>query len=102
MGNFVIGQLLRWIGRKLDGHRTAIGGIGLILTGISGGIGYVYPDIEGLPRMDIEVILGFISAGIAIVGGGGKQEKTKDEIKRLLEALEQRQQADSGRKDLGL
>ena len=97
MGNFVIGRLLKWFGRKLNGYRTTLGGLGFILLGLAGGIGYAFNDIEGLPRMDIELILGFVSLGMAIIGGGGKQEKTKNEIKRLIELLEQQRQTDSSK-----
>lgn len=78
MGNFFIGRLLRFIGGKFDGHKTTIGGIGLILSGLAGLLGYAFPDVEGLPKSDIETVLTTIAAGFAALGLGGKIEKSSN------------------------
>jgi len=80
MQNFLLSKLLRWTGRKLDGYKTTIGGVGLILTGLAGLLGYVFPDQEGLPKMDVETVLTTVSAGFVALGFGGKAEKLKIEM----------------------
>lgn len=77
MGTLIIGKLLRFIGRKFDGYKTTIGGAGMILSGLAGLIGYMFPDQPDLPRMDIEQALLTISGGFAVLGIGGKVEKTR-------------------------
>jgi hypothetical protein len=98
MGNFFIGKILKFLGGKLDGYKTKIGGVGLILTGLAGAIGYMFPDQEGLPKADIELVLGVISLGWVYIGNGGKQEKLLNELRRLAE----KQGPDSDKKNLGL
>lgn len=78
MGNFFIGRLLRFIGRKFDGYKTTIGGIGLILSGLAGLLGYAFPDVESLPKSDIETVLTTVAAGFAALGLGGKIEKASN------------------------
>jgi len=80
MGNIIIGKIIRAIGRRFDGYKTTIGGVGMILTGLAGLIGYMFPDQPDLPRMDIEEALLTISGGFAVVGLGGKAEKVKDAV----------------------
>jgi hypothetical protein len=80
MGNLIIGKILRAIGRRFDGHKTTIGGVGMILTGLAGLIGYMFPDQPDLPRMDIEEALLTISGGFAVLGLGGKAEKVKGAV----------------------
>jgi len=48
----------------LDGYKTYIGGIGLILTGIGKAMSDYY---AGIP-IDWQVIMGMIFAGISIMG----------------------------------
>jgi hypothetical protein len=78
MGNLVIGKLIKWLAGRLDGYKTIIGGVGLILSGLLGLIGYMFPD-QGFPAMDIEDILATIAGGFAVLGVGGKLEKAKSE-----------------------
>lgn len=73
----LIGGILRFVGKKLDGKKTYIGAAGLILTGVVGLLAYIVPDM-GLPEMEVETALGTISAGIAAMGLGHKVEKTKN------------------------
>lgn len=77
MGNLIIGKIIRAIGKKFDGHKTTIGGVGMILSGLAGLIGYAFPDQQDLPRMDVEQALLTISGGFAVLGLGGKAEKVK-------------------------
>lgn len=79
MKYFLIGKLLRFIGRRFDGYKTIIGGVGLILTGLLGLLGQVYPDL-GLPQMEIGTALVTLSSGMAALGLGGKAEKLKAAI----------------------
>lgn len=78
MGNLIIGKLLRLIGRKLDGYKTTVGGIGMILSGLAGLLGYMFPETANLPQMEINDILSLITGGLAVIGIGGKIEKTKN------------------------
>lgn len=76
MKNWLIGKILAWAGKKLDGYKTKIGGVGLILVGVTGIIGQIFPD-QGLPVMDLETAFGAIAAGLAALGIGHKVEKAK-------------------------
>jgi len=76
MKNWLIGKLLAFIGKKLDGYKTKIGGVGLILVGITGILGKVFPD-QGLPETELDTSLGAIAAGVAALGLGHKVEKAK-------------------------
>jgi hypothetical protein len=80
MGNLVIGRLLRWLGGRLDGYKTTIGGVGMILSGLAGLIGYMFPDNPNLPKMEINDVLLTITGGFAVLGIGGKLDKTRGEI----------------------
>jgi hypothetical protein len=93
MGNFIIGKLLRWLGGRLDGYRTNIAGIGMILTGVAGLVGYMFPDIEGLPKMDVDAALMSISGGFGLIGIGGKLEKGKRATADEMAALRTQVQA---------
>lgn len=77
MGNMLIGRLLRLVGAKMDGYKTAAGGIGMILLGIAGLLGQAFPDQQGLPKMEIDDSLTLIAGGLGVLGIGGKLEKTK-------------------------
>lgn len=75
----IIGFGLKLLGQKLDGKKTVIGGIGLILLGVSGLVGVMYPD-QGLPQMDLENSWTYIVAGFSVLGLGGKAEKLKSAL----------------------
>lgn len=79
MKNFIITQLLRWMGKKLDGHKTQIGGVGSILLGILGIIGIMFPDVK-VVDYNLEFSLGLIAAGFTALGLGGKIEKVKNVV----------------------
>jgi hypothetical protein len=71
---FILDLILSRIFKSLDGYKTAIGGIGLILLGVVELVGHYYPDL-GLPDVDIENALGNLSLGLATLGIGNKVEK---------------------------
>lgn len=73
---FFLGKLLAYLGRKTDGYKTKAGGLGLILTGLVGLLGHLYPD-QGLPTMELENVVTTVSAGFVALGLGGKAEKLK-------------------------
>ena len=72
---FIIDLIFVKVARSLDGHKTNIGGVGLILVGVTGLIGHYWPD-AGLPDMDTETSLGYIAGGFTALGIGGKLEKS--------------------------
>ena len=80
MKNWIFARLLRFIVRKLDGYKTILGGIGLILSGIAGLIGWMWPD-SNLPPMELEQAVTSISAGLVAIGLGHKGDKLTTAIK---------------------
>ncbi len=72
--------------KKLDGYKTTIGGIGMILTGIIGLAGHYFQD-QGLPNMEIDTALTTITGGFAVLGIGGKIEKSMVVQKNLANKL---------------
>jgi hypothetical protein len=75
MKDWIISKILAFIGKKLDGYKSKIGGVGLILTGITGLIGLIFPD-QGLPKMDFQTSAGFVSAGVGAIGIAHKMQKS--------------------------
>jgi hypothetical protein len=88
MKNWFIGKLLGFVGKKLDGYKTKIGGVGFILVGVTGIIAEIFPD-QGLPKMGLEGSIGAISAGITALGLAHKAVKTQAAIKELQAPAEQ-------------
>lgn len=74
MQDFFFKQIIGKLAGKLDGYKTIIGGVGLILSGVVGIIGNMYPD-SGLPQPSSEVIMSQFSLGFVALGLGGKVEK---------------------------
>ncbi len=74
MKNFFLMKILALIGRKTNGYKTKIGGVGLILSGLTGILGIIYPD-QGLPQMDLDASIAMIGLGMTALGLGGKAEK---------------------------
>jgi ABC-type cobalamin transport system permease subunit len=70
----ILGLALKYLGKKLDGRKTYLGGVGLILTGVVGLIGHIVPDMN-LPKVSVDNALASISAGLAVFGIGHKIEK---------------------------
>jgi hypothetical protein len=79
MKNLLLSKLLGFVGRKLDGYKTKVGGVGLVLVGLIGIVALVFPD-QGLPQMELETALTTIASGFAVLGIGGKAEKLKGAI----------------------
>jgi hypothetical protein len=71
---FLIDLIFGRIAKSLDGYRTIIGGIGLILLGVAGMIGHYWPD-SGVPGMDVDKAMEMIAGGFVALGIGGKLEK---------------------------
>ena len=80
MKNFILTKLLRYIGKRLDGHKTQFAGVGSILFGILGIIGVMYPDTK-MVELSLEQSLTAIIGGLAALGLGGKLDKVKDVLK---------------------
>lgn len=76
MKYFITRKVLGYIARKLDGYKTIIGGVGSILLGLAGAIGYFFPD-QNLMRMDFDEAAGWIIGGFTVLGLGGKLEKAR-------------------------
>ncbi len=76
MKDLILNFLFKFIGKKLDGYKTKIGGIVSILMGILGIIGVIWPDLTTV-HLSTETSLGFIAAGFTALGLGGKLEKVK-------------------------
>lgn len=81
MKNWLIGRILGFIGKRLDGYKTKLGGVSFIVMGVAGIIAEMFPD-QGLPRPGLETSLGYISGGFTILGLGHKMEKARAEIVR--------------------
>ncbi len=80
MKDFILIRLLRFIGKRLDGYKTKIGGVGFILVGLLGMLRIMFPDLSQLPDMTLEGCLASISAGITALGLAGKADKLKDAV----------------------
>jgi hypothetical protein len=83
MKNWLLGKLLGFAGKKLDGYKTKIGGVGLILVGIAGIIAKLFPD-QNLPEMDLDAAIASIAAGVAALGLGHKAEKTRAAVEATM------------------
>lgn len=75
MQNFFLTRILKYMAGKLEGYKTLIAGIGTICMGIAHIIPIMFPDIEGLPKGDMEKGMSLILGGLALLGIGGKIEK---------------------------
>ena len=80
MKNFILTRLLRYIGKRLDGHKTKFAGVGSILYGILGIFGIMFPDSK-VVDLSLEQAIGILLGGLAVLGLGGKVEKIKDVLK---------------------
>lgn len=74
--NWLLKRAIGWAGRRLDGYKTKIGGVGLILAGVVGAINLMFPEaVPGFPPMTLEGVIGNIGGGFAVLGIGGKLDK---------------------------
>ena len=76
MKNFILTKLLRYVGKRMNGHKTQFAGVGFILFGIIGIIGVMYPDTK-IVELSLEQSLTAIISGLAALGLGGKLDKVK-------------------------
>jgi hypothetical protein len=99
--NFIGNQILQFAAKRLNGYRSQISGIGFIFSGfgmivavIGAVIRTMFPDQAHLPEMEFGTMkttfllgCGSISTGFAVLGIGGKHEKTKAAINAQTEAI---------------
>lgn len=76
MQYFLTSKVVRFIAGRLDGKKTIIGGVGMILLGLAGIVGWLWPD-TGIPPMDFDKAAGYIVGGFGVLGIGGKIEKLR-------------------------
>lgn len=79
MKSWIISKLFGFVGKRLDGYKTVIGAVGLILVGVVGIVGRIFPD-QGLPVMDVDSAFASIAAGVAALGIGHKAEKVRSAV----------------------
>ncbi len=72
--NWIRDLIFNKIAKSLDGYKTTIGAVGLILTGVTGLIGHYWPD-TGIPAMPIDSAVLTISSGVTALGIGHKMQK---------------------------
>lgn len=77
MKYFITEKIVNFIAHKFDGKKTLVGGIGMILLGLLGVIGSIWPDL-GMPKMEFEAAATLIVGGFSVLGIGGKIQKGID------------------------
>jgi hypothetical protein len=77
MKYFLTEKVVTILARRFDGKKTLIGGIGMILLGLSGIIGSIWPD-TGVPAMAFDQAATMIVCGFSVLGVGGKLQKVID------------------------
>ena len=82
MTEFILTRILRFMGKKLDGYKTIIGGVGFIMTGGLSIIRIMFPDLTHFPDMPIGEALASIFAGFAAIGLGSKAEKLTEKVQK--------------------
>jgi hypothetical protein len=75
---FFTEKIVKFFAHKLDGKKTLIGGIGMILMGLAGVIGCIWPDLGLLLPMDFDEAATMIVGGFSVLGVGGKLQKVID------------------------
>jgi hypothetical protein len=96
MEDFIVTKILKFIGRKLNGYKTIIGGVGFILTGVLGMIRIMFPDQTQFPDMTFQAAAGSISAGVTAIGMGHKVVKMTDAAQQQTNAIVAAGSSDSG------
>lgn len=86
---------IRWAASKLDGKKAYIGatgqalaGVGVVITGIVGGLGTLYPDTE-LPALDLGTAWTTIIAGVYMVSSGFKSVGQRAATEKVAEKVEE-------------
>jgi hypothetical protein len=77
MKYFITEKVVKFIAHKLDGKKTIIGGLGMILLGLLGVVGDIWPDL-GMPKMEFDKAASMIVGGFSVLGVGGKLQKVID------------------------
>lgn len=93
---WIIVKAIQYLGQRIDGYKTIIGSIGMILvglgticTGIAGFIAIMYPDLkQHLPELSYDQAWGTIAAGAAAVSNGIKGIGLAHKSEKLLEAVQ--------------
>lgn len=72
-------KILRVIGKRFDGHKTQLGGLGLFCLGILYGLPLLIPDIAQITGTegDLEKSIASFTGAFGLLGLGGKAEKLK-------------------------
>jgi hypothetical protein len=86
--NWLPTKVLGFAGKKLDGYKTKIGGVGLILYGLIGAINIMFPGTIPGVELTIDATIGSLSGGFAIIGIGGKIDKNTAAVKESGNVLE--------------
>jgi len=78
LNNTIISWVIKFLAKMLNGKKAYIGaggemltGVSSIIVGITGIIGYAYPDLK-LPAIEIEYSLAAITAGAGMITDGFK------------------------------
>lgn len=89
MLNLIIKKGLQWVGCRLDGYKTNIGGGVSIVYGLLGIAHIMFPsETQAIPDMTIDEIITYITLGVSAIGIGHKLEKN---TKALIETKEEKQ-----------
>jgi hypothetical protein len=75
MKNFFLVKIIQWIGRKLDGSKTIIGFILLILQGILGFFRVMWPELAMTIPQDIDGVINKFGEAFIGLGIGHKVQK---------------------------
>lgn len=75
--NFIGTRILKYIGGKLDGKKTWIGGISLILSALIGLVNIMFPELAISVPNGFEDVLNRFGEGMLGVGIGHKIMKAK-------------------------
>lgn len=68
-------KVVKFIAHKFDGKKTIVGGLGMILLGLLGILGDIWPDL-GMPAMKFDQAAQMVVGGFAVLGIGGKLQKS--------------------------
>ena len=84
MQNFIIVRILRAIGKRFDGYKTILSGLGFFCIGILQGLPLLIPDLATTTGTEgnLTLCIASFTAALGAWGLGGKAEK----LKKALEA----------------
>lgn len=75
MKEFLLRRVFGYVGRKLDGYKAIIGGVGMILMGLTYFVRFFFLDLTQFPEPSMETGFTYITGGFATLGIGGKLQK---------------------------